>query len=96
MLTGPGLGRGRNRFRAGRFSGGNGGVRASGAGDRAIGRSWRLGTAAGAAGAAGTAALGLMAGTAQVGAIPGRGPSWELFYVPQPRSTLNLVLNERR
>lgn len=51
--------------------------------------------AAAAAAVAGTAALGLTAGTAQVGAIPGRGPSWELFYVPQPGPTRSRVLNER-
>lgn len=78
MLTGRGLARGRKWLRAGSSRSSNGRARACKR--LPSGGSWRLGTAAratAAAGGEGTAALSLTAGTAQVGVIPGRGPSWD-------------------
>lgn len=97
MLTGRGLARGRKWLRAWNFRSSNGRARACKR--RPFGGSWKLRRVARATAAAageGTAALGLTAGTAQVGAIPVRGTSWELFYLTLPGPTLSHVLNEQR
>lgn len=96
MLIGRGLARGRKWLRAGSSWSNNGWVWTCSRGNGLVGGSWRLGTAARAAAAAvaGTAALGLTARTAQVGAVPRIGLSWELLYITQARPVLSHVLNE--